>query len=106
MAGVFLPLLPTTPFLLVAAWAAAKSSPRLHRWLYSHPRFGPVLCAWRDEGAVPTRAKLLATITMLVSWIILWLLGSPVRVLIFLALMFSAVLLFLWSRPRPQRSHS
>lgn len=65
--GIFLPLLPTTPFLLVAAWAFAKSSPRLETWLITHPRLGPPLRDWRERGAIPTRAKIVAVAAMAAS---------------------------------------
>lgn len=58
--GIFVPLLPTTDFLILALPCFARSSPRLERWLLEHPRFGPGLKAWRREGAVSWRAKLLA----------------------------------------------
>lgn len=67
VAGIFLPLLPTTPFLLVAAWAFARSSPRLEAWLVDHPRFGPPLADWRERGAVPVRAKVIAVAAMSAS---------------------------------------
>ena len=62
--GVVVPILPTVPFLIVAAWAAARSSPRLHRWLMSHRKFGPYLRDWNEAGVVPRRAKWFSTAMM------------------------------------------
>lgn len=55
--GAFLPILPTVPFLILAAACFARSSLRLEGWLLSHPRFGPFLVDWRERGAIPMRAK-------------------------------------------------
>jgi uncharacterized membrane protein YbaN (DUF454 family) len=65
--GAFLPLLPTTPFLLVALWAFSRSSRRFHQWLYTHPRFGPRLQEWHEHGTVPVKVKVSAISAMLVS---------------------------------------
>lgn len=66
--GVFLPLLPTTPFLLLAVACFTRSSPRLEAWLMNHPRFGPPLRDWREKGAIPRRAKILAVSMMAGSY--------------------------------------
>ena len=58
--GIVLPLLPTTPFLLLAAFAFGKSSPRLHHWIMTHPRLGPPLHNWKAHGAIGRRAKAMA----------------------------------------------
>ena len=68
MLGAFLPLLPTTPFLLIALWAFSRSSRRFHHWLYTHPRFGPRLQAWDEHGVVPVRVKLASLSAMSVSF--------------------------------------
>ena len=70
--GIFVPLLPTTPFLLVAAWAFARSSPRLDAWLHAHPRLGAPLTAWEERRAIPRKAKAFAGISLPAGWLLLW----------------------------------
>lgn len=70
--GVFVPLLPTTPFLLVAAWCFSRSSPRLEEWLFDHPSLGPPLRDWRREGAISARAKAIALTLMAASFAFFW----------------------------------
>jgi len=72
-AGVVLPVLPTTPFVLLAAWCFSRSSERLHRWLLEHRTFGPLVRDWEAHGVIRLRAKLLATavIVPLVAWMLL-----------------------------------
>jgi uncharacterized protein len=62
--GAFLPLLPTTPFVLLAALCFSRSSPRLEHWLLNHRRFGPLIHDWRAHHAIPLRAKRLAWVMM------------------------------------------
>ena len=64
VAGIFLPLLPTTPFLLLAAWAFVRSSPRLYAWLINHPHLGEYIRNFRENRAIPLRAKVVSIALM------------------------------------------
>ncbi|WP_342767849.1 YbaN family protein [Aurantiacibacter xanthus] len=75
--GIFVPLLPTTDFMLLALPCFARSSPRLEAWLLNHPRFGPSLRAWRATGAVPRHAKIAACIGMMAGYGLFWLHVQP-----------------------------
>ncbi|ODT72519.1 MAG: hypothetical protein ABS75_03435 [Pelagibacterium sp. SCN 63-23] len=102
LAGAVLPLLPTTPFLLVALACFSRSFPRLERWLLDHPRFGPPLRNWRHSGAISTRAKLCAVLAMVGSYVILLMTTdfSPwIRAGVAIVLACCAV--FIATRPRP-----
>jgi uncharacterized membrane protein YbaN (DUF454 family) len=65
--GAFLPVMPTTPFMLLALWAFAKSSPRFHDWLYRHPLFGPPLQQWKRHRVIPRIAKVMSISMMSAS---------------------------------------
>jgi len=67
VAGMFLPVMPTTVFLLIALWVFSKSSERFHRWLYNHPRLGRTIRAWHSHRVIPARAKILAVGMMAMS---------------------------------------
>lgn len=79
--GAVLPVMPTTPFLLVALWAGARSTPRLRFRLYRHPRYGSALRAWHRHGVVPPQAKAAACLALVFSGLTLWLLGMDSRAL-------------------------
>jgi len=104
--GIFVPVLPTTVFVLVAAWAAARGSERLEQRLLAHPYFGPMIHAWRAHRAVPRRAKWAATWTMLACAAVLlvvmlmvpshrgWMVALPIGCM-------AVVGTWLWLRPEP-----
>jgi uncharacterized membrane protein YbaN (DUF454 family) len=63
--GIFLPLLPTTPFALLAAGCFARSSEKWHRWMQNNATFGPMITNWERERCVSCRVKLVAMLSML-----------------------------------------
>jgi len=77
IAGAFLPLLPTTVFLIIAAACFAKSSPRMEAWILNHKQFGPLVRDWRAHGAIPRRAKVLACTGMAAGFAIFLLSVHP-----------------------------
>jgi len=97
--GVVLPLLPTVPFMLLAAFCFARSSDRLHDWLINHPQFGPSIEDWRRSGAIQRRVKLYATASIAVAWLIPFLVGVRPMILAIQATVLLAVLTFIWTRP-------
>lgn len=62
--GIFLPVLPTTPFLLLAAAMFFRGSPRAYRWLMNHPRLGPYIKSFREDKSIPLRIKIIAISTL------------------------------------------
>lgn len=103
--GIVLPLLPTTPFLLVAAFAFARSSETVHSWLVTHPRLGPPIVDWNREGAIHPRAKVAAVLAMIATFAISLAVGAGPVVLVIQALVLSAVAVFVLTRPSPSRPH-
>ena len=80
--GAVLPLLPTTPFVLLAAYCFARSSPRLQLWLESHRIFGPMIANWRAHGAISKRTKISSVAVMAASPFLTWALGAPMWALV------------------------
>lgn len=102
--GLFLPLLPTTDFMLLALPCFARSSPQLESWLLNHPRFGGSLRAWRDERAVGRYGKIAACAGMAGGYALFCMSAHPNW---FLALAVAALMIgaaaWVVSRPRPEK---
>lgn len=99
LVGVILPLVPTVPLILLAAFSFARSSDRLHDWIMDHRLFGPMTRDWRENGAVSKRGKIAATVSIVAVFLISVVLGIKPLVLIIQAIVLSGVLIFIWSRP-------
>ena len=97
--GVILPVLPTTPFLLVAAFAFGNSSPRARAWLIDHAPFGPAIRDWEERGAISRRAKTLAVSMMTLVLVVSLILGAPWWVVLAQVLLMGAGAAFILTRP-------
>jgi uncharacterized protein len=100
--GAVLPVLPTTPFLLIAAWSAARHSPQLEARLLAHPRFGRHLLAWREERAISRRAKRAALMALALSLLVTLVVVDFWQVQIAVAGIVTAVAVYLATRPEPR----
>jgi len=102
--GVVLPLLPTTPFLLLAAYCFTRSSPRLNRWLHSHPRFGPLINNWNQYGSIDRLSKRIALVVILLTPVITLVIGVPWWALVSQLLILCIAATFILTRPDPPRN--
>ena len=109
IAGAVLPLVPTTPFLLLATYAFARSSPRLHAWLHDHRHFGPLITSWQQHGAIPRGAKITAMVMIGITPLITLAMQAPTYILITQLIVLVPVSVFILTRPdgpRPPKSHA
>ena len=96
--GVVLPLLPTTPLVILAAFAFARSSPRLHQWLSNNRVFGPIIADWQATGAIAPRYKAIALCMMGAVLVISIGFKVPMVVLLVQGVCLSGAALFILSR--------
>lgn len=97
--GIFLPFLPTVPFLLLAAICFGKASQRLHRWILTHPVFGPPIRDWRERGAISRRSKWLSSATILAAVAMSVALEFAWPIIAAQCAALIGVAIFLWTRP-------
>lgn len=96
--GAFLPVMPTTVFILIAAWAFARSSDKLHQALLDHPKTGPAIRNWRANQCIPVKAKVAAVTSIGISWIIV-VITTNQTVSAVVAMILMAVVFFILTRP-------
>ena len=97
--GIVVPLLPTTPLVLVAAFAFANSSETLHQWLLDHRVFGPLIDNWRRHGAISRTAKTMSVLSMLAILVISSLMGVAVVIIAIQATVLACAAAFILTRP-------
>ncbi|MEO1167344.1 MAG: YbaN family protein [Pseudomonadota bacterium] len=97
--GTVLPLVPTTPFLLLAAFGFARSSPRLAAWLDRHPQFGPLIANWREHRAIGRRAKIAAMVVIIATPLASLALGFERWIIGVQLLVLGIVAIFILTRP-------
>ena len=96
--GMLLPLLPTTPFVILAAFCFARSSPRIESWLINHRQFGPHIRNWRHHGAINKKGKKAAMIAFAISALLaLFFLAMPWKLIPLLAALIGGG--WIWTRP-------
>ncbi len=103
--GIVVPLLPTTPFLLLAAFCFARGSQRLHDWLVNHPRLGPPIRDWQAHGAISRRAKWMAMVAIVAVLLASFLFGIATHIIVIQLVVLSAVSTFILTRPLPPDDH-
>ena len=101
--GIFLPGLPTVPFLLLTAWFAARGSDRLHSWLYAHPHLGKLLIDWEQQKAISRTSKVIAVIMLTASWAVMYHRLDDVWLLAGIAVLFVIIATYLVSRPESSK---
>ncbi|MEY2626142.1 MAG: hypothetical protein RL412_1917 [Pseudomonadota bacterium] len=100
--NAFIPLMPTTVFLLIGAWALGKGSPVWRAKLLAHPKFGRALRDWEDGKRVSRRGKHLAAAGMLISWAILLIWRGLTPWTIGVGALLAGIAIWLWTRPEPR----
>lgn len=104
--GIFVPVMPTTVFLIAALWAFSRSSEKFQKWLWTHPLFGPPVRNWYLHKVIPVRGKVLAVIVMTLSfvYVAVWVAQDWQLPVIIGAVMLPAALYIVTRRSRPPES--
>lgn len=96
--GIFLPLLPTTPFLLLAAFAFSRGSPRFHQALLENRIFGPIIRSWQENRVISRRVKWIASVWIVLGITIVWLRPIVLPAQLLVTSIMLGVLVFIWKQ--------
>ena len=96
--GAFAPVLPTTPFVLLAAWCFLKSSEKAHAWLYRQPLFGKALQDWERNRSIPRTTKVIAINMIALSIVFIWVKVDGVQIRYSVTLLLLLVSAFILTR--------
>jgi|TARA_B110000483_G_scaffold204664_1_gene247776 hypothetical protein len=97
--GVIVPGIPFSIFLVIAAWAFAKSNDRMHQWLYNHKYFGPFLTNWVNKQVFPTKGKYAMIIVMSSSLLFLWFTTENIKAVAWSGGFMALVAVWAWRYP-------
>lgn len=103
--GIYLPGLPWSTPAVAAAYCFSKSSERMHRWIYSHPLFGPFLTGWQEKRIFPTKAKYLMVVTMCSSLAIMWFTTGNLTAIVWTGAFMALVVVWGWRYPGSEQEY-
>ncbi len=104
-AGIFLPGLPWSTPAVGAAYCFAKSSTRMHNWIYSHKLFGPFLIGWQERKIFPTKAKYFMLITMCSSLVVMWFTTGNISAILYTSIFMILVIIWGWRYPGSEKEY-
>ena len=103
--GVVTPGIPFSIFLVIAAWAFAKSSPKMERWLYNHPWFGKFLTNWTKKRVFPTKGKYAMILVMGSTLLFTWFATGNIKAIVWSGVFMLLVAVWAWRYPGSVEEH-
>jgi len=104
--GIVTPGIPFSIFLVIAAWAFAKSSPKMEAWLYNHPWFGKFLTNWNTKRVFPTKGKYAMVIVMTSTLLFTWFTTGNANAVIYSGAFMAGVAVWAWRYPGSVEEHT
>ena len=104
--GFVTPGIPFSIFLVIAAWAFAKSSPKMEAWLYNHPWFGEFLTNWNNKRVFPTKGKYAMVLVMSSTLAFTWFTTGNVKAVLYSGIFMALVAIWAWRYPGSVEEHT